>query len=66
MFTLDDRSYLFTELGYKPMPYLLVSMVYSWTFTPVRGANDDVISYEPQRRIEPRISFIFPFDFGGN
>ncbi|MFO7445144.1 MAG: hypothetical protein R6W90_02210 [Ignavibacteriaceae bacterium] len=66
LFTLDDRSYLFTELGYKPMPYLLVSMVYSWTFTPVRGANDDVISYEPQRRIEPRISFIFPFDFGGN
>lgn len=61
IFTLDDRSYLFTELGYKPMPYLLISVVYHWTFAPVRDANDNVIDYEPQKRIEPRISFIFPF-----
>ncbi|MCJ7553131.1 MAG: hypothetical protein MUO34_04530 [Ignavibacteriaceae bacterium] len=63
IFTLDDRAYLYTELGYKPMPYLLVSMVYHWTFTPVRDANDNVISYETQKRIEPRISFIYPFQF---
>jgi hypothetical protein len=61
IFTLDDRSYLYTELGYKPMPYLLISIVYHWTFTPVRDSGDNVISYETQKRIEPRISFIFPF-----
>jgi len=62
LFTLDDRSYLFSEIGYKPMPYLLISMLYSWTFSPVRDADDNVISYKTQKRIEPRISFIYPFN----
>jgi hypothetical protein len=61
IFTLDDRSYLYTEVGYKPMQYLLVSLVYHWTFSPVRDADDNVIDYETQKRIEPRISFIYPF-----
>ena len=63
MFTLDDRSYLFAEAGYKPVEYILVSIVYSWTYTPVRGNDDKIISFEPQKRIEPRISFIYPFKF---
>lgn len=63
MFTLDDRSYLFTEAGYKPVEYILVSIVYSWTYTPVRGNDDKIISFEPQKRIEPRVSFIYPFKF---
>lgn len=62
LFTLDDRSYLFFELGYKPMKYLLVSMVYNWTFTPVRDADENIIGYTPQKRIEPRVSFIYPFN----
>jgi hypothetical protein len=62
LFTLDDRSYLFAELGYKPWPYILVSMVYNWTFTPIRDANDDIVDYKPQKKIEPRISFVYPFD----
>lgn len=62
IFKLDDRSYLFAELGYKPVSYLLVSMVYHWTFTPVRNADDDIIDYMPQKKIEPRISLIYPFD----
>ncbi|MBK6915100.1 MAG: hypothetical protein IPH11_16070 [Ignavibacteriales bacterium] len=66
LFKLDDRSYLFFELGYKPMPYLIVSMVYSWTFAPIRDAGDNIITYEPQKRIEPRVSFVYPFSFGGN
>lgn len=61
IFTLDDRAYLYTELGYKPMPYLLISLVYHWTFTPIRDAGDNIIDYETQKRIEPRISFIYPF-----
>ncbi len=66
LFKLDDRSYMYAELGYKPMPYLLVSMVYNWTFTPLRDADDKVIDYVPQKKIEPRISFIYPFSVGGN
>ncbi len=62
LFTLDDRSYLFAELGYKPYPYILVSMVYNWTFTPTRDAGDKIIGYKPQKKIEPRVSFIYPFD----
>lgn len=63
LFTLDDRSYLFAELGYKPWPYILVSMVYNWTFSPIRDSKDNIVSYEPQEKIEPRISFVYPFDF---
>jgi hypothetical protein len=62
LFKLDDRSYLFTEVGYKPVPYLLFSIVYNWTFTPIRDNNKNIVGYEPQKRIEPRISFIFPFN----
>lgn len=63
VFKLDDRSYLFTEFGYKPMPYLIVSMVYHWTFTPVRDVDDNIIDYEPQKKIEPRVSFVYPVSF---
>ena len=63
VFTLDDRSYLFAEAGYKPVEYILVSIVYSWTYTPIRGNDDRIISFEPQKRIEPRVSFIYPFKF---
>lgn len=63
IFKLDDRSYLFAELGYKPLPYLIVSLVYHWTFTPIRDADDNVLDYEPQKRIEPRVSFIYPLSF---
>lgn len=64
MFTLDDRSYLYAEVGYKPYPYLLVSMVYSWMFTPVRDADDKITGYAPQKKIEPRVSLVYPLNFG--
>ena len=64
LFTLDNRSYLYAELGYKPYPFMIVSMVYIWTFSPVRDQNDNIIDYKPQKRIEPRVSFVFPFDLG--
>jgi hypothetical protein len=63
LFKLDDRSYLFAELGYKPIEYILVSMIYNWTFTPIRDNNENIIRFEPQKRIEPRISFMYPFKF---
>jgi hypothetical protein len=57
--TTDDRSYLYAELGYKPMPYLIVSTRYIWTFTPIRDADDHVVGFAPQKRIEPRITFVY-------
>lgn len=66
IFKLDNRSLLYFELGYKPNPYLIISMLYKWTFTPVRDADDNIIDYQPQKRIEPRITFVYPFNFGGN
>lgn len=65
IFKLDDRSYFFTEIGYKPLPYLIVSMVYHWTFSPIRDQDDRILRYEPQKKIEPRVSFVYPFDIGG-
>jgi hypothetical protein len=63
LFKLDERSYLYAEAGYMPVPYLLVSIIYSWTFTPVRDKDKNILRYEPQRRVEPRISFVYPFNF---
>ena len=62
--TTDDRSYLKAEIGYKPIEYLIISVVYQWTFTPVRE-GDTIIGYEPQKKIEPRISFVFPLGSSG-
>lgn len=63
LFKLDDRSHAFFELGYKPMEYIIVSMVYHWTFSPERNLNGDIIGYQPQKRIEPSVRFVYPFDF---
>ncbi len=65
IFTLDDRSILTAEVGYKPLSYLLVSFLYQWTFAPEYDANDKVIGYKTQKRIEPRVSLVFPLNFGG-
>lgn len=66
IFKLDDRSLLYFELGYKPDPYIVVSMFYNWTFAPIHDSNNNIIDYQPQKRIEPRITFVYPFNFGGN
>lgn len=62
VFKLNDRSILFTELGYKPYPFMIVSMVYQWTFTPIRNSDKAITGYKPQKKIEPRISFVYPFN----
>jgi len=60
IFKMDDRSYLFAEFGYKIQKYFLLSVIYSWTYTPLRDKTDNVIGYKPQKKIEPRLSFIYP------
>lgn len=58
VFKLDDRSLSVIEFGYYPQPYLLLSIVYQWTYLPVRKGGD-VIGYDPIRRVEPRVSIHF-------
>ncbi|MFC2133356.1 hypothetical protein ACFLTH_01960 [Bacteroidota bacterium] len=64
LFKTDDRSHLYAEVGYKPMPYILCSIVYHWTFTPIRDADNNVLEYKTQKKVEPRISFIYPINVG--
>lgn len=61
LFTLDDRSLSIVELGYFPYPYLLLSMIYQWTYLPVRNDAGTILRYKPLRRIEPRVTFQFNF-----
>lgn len=63
LFTTDERSHAYVEVGYKPYKFLIVSLVYHWTFLPLRDGSNNVIGYEPQKRIEPRVSFVMPFKF---
>jgi len=64
LFKTDDRSHLYAEFGYKPMPYIICSLVYHWTFTPVRDADNNVLEFKTQRKVEPRISFVYPINVG--
>jgi hypothetical protein len=66
IFTLDNRSLLYFEFGYKPSPYIVVSMLYKWTFAPVYDSNNNIINYQPQKRIEPRVTFEYPFNYGNS
>lgn len=63
VFILDDNSILSAEIGYKPVKYLLVSMLYQRTFS---NRNQDGSlradgSFEKQDRVEPKISFVYDF-----
>jgi len=62
IFTLDNNSLLYAQVGYKPVPYLVVSTLYQWTWTEVLDAKSgNVIGYDAQKRIEPRIEFVVTF-----
>jgi hypothetical protein len=62
IFKLDNNSLLYAQVGYQPLPYLLVSVLYQWTFTEVRDElTGKVTGYEPQKRIEPRVGFVVHF-----
>ncbi|MBP8975617.1 MAG: hypothetical protein KBG83_02770 [Bacteroidetes bacterium] len=56
VFKLDDNSILYAEVGYKPVSFMVVSALYQWTWT-----KDDNGAYKTQKRIEPKLSFVFNF-----
>jgi len=59
VFTLDNRSLLYAELGYKPYPFMIISALYTWTFKPQEDAFGN-IHYNSEKRVTPRVSFVFP------
>lgn len=61
VFKADNNSLFFVNFGYKPMPFIFVSTMYIWTFTEDKDANGNVIGYKSQKRIEPKIGFVFNF-----
>ncbi len=61
LFALDNRSLLYLEVGYEPTSFLVFSLMYLWTYVPVTDAAGNV-SYEVQKRVEPKVSFVFPLD----
>lgn len=62
IFNLDNNSLLYAQVGYKPVPYMVVSMLYQWTWTEVRDdVTGNVIGYQAQKRIEPKVDFIVTF-----
>jgi len=68
VFMLDDNSILSGEIGYKPLKYLLVSMLYQRTFSnrnPDGSVRADG-SFVKQDRVEPKASFVYDFKDEGN
>ncbi|MEX2190576.1 MAG: hypothetical protein WEB33_07725 [Bacteroidota bacterium] len=61
VFKLDNNSLFYVNFGYKPLPFLFVSTMYMWTYTEDKDANGNVIGYKSQKRIEPKIGFVFSF-----
>ncbi|HEX9615145.1 MAG TPA: hypothetical protein VGA55_06545 [Bacteroidota bacterium] len=61
VFKVDNNSLFYVNFGYKPVPFLFVSTMYIWTFTEDKDANGNVIGFKSQKRIEPKIGFVFSF-----
>jgi hypothetical protein len=61
VFKVDNNSLFYVNFGYKPMPFLFVSTMYIWTYTEDKDAQGRVIGYKSQKRIEPKLGFVFSF-----
>ncbi len=58
---VPEHTILSAEIGYKPVKYLLVSMLYQRTFSD-RDANGNPLGYfVTQDRVEPKVSVVFDF-----
>jgi hypothetical protein len=58
---VPEHTILSAEIGYMPVQYLLVSMLYQRTFSD-RDANGNPLGYfVKQDRVEPKVSVVFDF-----
>ena len=62
VFKVDNNSLFFAQVGYRPVPYMSVSMLYQWTFAEEKDeASGQVLGYKVQKRIEPKVGFVVNF-----
>ena len=61
IFVLDENTNLYANFGYKLNRFTLVSMMYQYTYAPVKNADGQTIRYRQQTRVEPRIGIIAKF-----
>jgi hypothetical protein len=61
VFKLDESSVAYGEIGYTPAPWMVVSMLYLWTFVEVKDADGRLVGYRNQRRVEPKLGFVVRF-----
>lgn len=61
IFVLDENTNLYANFGYKMNRFTLVSMMYQYTYAPVKNADGQTIRYKSQVRVEPRIGIIAKF-----
>jgi hypothetical protein len=61
VFKADNNTIISAEIGYKPMPFLLVSTLYQQTYSDRDASGNQLDHFVTQRRIEPKISLIFQF-----
>jgi hypothetical protein len=61
VFILDNFSILSAEIGYKPMPYLMVSTLYQRTFSDRDASGNPLGYFVAQDRVEPKVSLIIDF-----
>lgn len=60
LFSLDERSLATAEVGYKPYSFMSVTLLYQWTFQPIKQ-GDTIVGYETVSRLEPKVSFHYSF-----
>jgi len=58
--TLDNRSLVRIEVGYRLNMFMVLSTVYYWSWVKAEDENGNTV-YRPQERIEPRLSFSYRF-----
>jgi hypothetical protein len=61
VFILDEYTILSSEIGYKPVPFLMVSTLYQRTYSDRDAKGNQLDHYVAQDRVEPKISIIFEF-----
>ncbi len=57
IFTLDERSLLYLSGGYMLNSFTRIDLTYLYTFK----LNTSTRKYETEKRVQPRITFVFPF-----
>jgi hypothetical protein len=61
LFALDENTTLFARFGYKMNRFVVASMLYQYTYAPVKNAQGQTIRFKQQVRVEPRIGVVARF-----